>query len=301
MRAGAEGLVGIALRQAQRPARRVPRFKKKTAAVPSFRLRNRHPRGGRPAIRVGDNGRSRSITLPGIGQIAVHDDTRRLRRMLAKGRAKIRLETVSHDADRWWVSINVEAADLHVAHRHVPRGEARHSDWVGIDRPLIGIPGRCHQRRHRSRPHLRWAEGTRRRDATPAAAGEVIVPQEERITPPPQGRRKARTSPPPRRERASTLLAPGIESVGQDPRPTRYREPERGRYAAQLQPRPSDLGCGMGRIRPSTGLQAAVAKRRTYHRRPLVPIEQAVLGMRSQQHRAVAHRSGLHVRLRLGS
>ncbi|MFZ0905705.1 MAG: RNA-guided endonuclease TnpB family protein [Mycobacterium sp.] len=136
MRAGAEGLVGFALRQAQRPARRVPRFKKKTAAVPSFRLRNRHPRGGRPAIRVGDNGRSRSITLPGIGQIAVHDDTRRLRRMLAKGRAKILFATVSHHADRWWVSINVEAADLHVAHRHVPRGEARHSDWVGIDRGL---------------------------------------------------------------------------------------------------------------------------------------------------------------------
>ena len=42
-------------------------------------------RAGRAAIRVGDNERSRSITLPGIGQIGVHDDTRRLRRMLSRG------------------------------------------------------------------------------------------------------------------------------------------------------------------------------------------------------------------------
>ncbi len=27
----------------------------------------------------------RSVTLPGIGIVTVHDDTRRLRRMLAKG------------------------------------------------------------------------------------------------------------------------------------------------------------------------------------------------------------------------
>ncbi len=44
---------------------------------------------------------------------AVHDDTRRLRRMLAKGRAKILFATVTHHGGRWWVSLNVEAADLH--------------------------------------------------------------------------------------------------------------------------------------------------------------------------------------------
>jgi len=63
-----------------------PRFKKKTGATPSFRLRNKHPKGRPPAIRVGDNGRPRAITLPGIGQIEVHDDTRRLRRLLARPR-----------------------------------------------------------------------------------------------------------------------------------------------------------------------------------------------------------------------
>jgi transposase len=85
-----------------------PRFKKKTATALSFRLRSKHRQGRLPAIRVGDNDRPRSVTLPGIGAIAVHDDTRGLRRMLAQGRAKILFATISHHAGRWWVSLNVE-------------------------------------------------------------------------------------------------------------------------------------------------------------------------------------------------
>ena len=78
-----------------------PRFKKKTGSVPSFRLRNKHIKGRPPAIRVGDDDRPRSVTLPGIGALGVHDDTRRLRRMLANGRAKILFTTVSHHGERW--------------------------------------------------------------------------------------------------------------------------------------------------------------------------------------------------------
>ena len=54
-----------------------PRFGRKSGDVPSFRLRNRHPKGKPAFIRVGDRDQPRSITLPLIGQIAVHDDTRR--------------------------------------------------------------------------------------------------------------------------------------------------------------------------------------------------------------------------------
>jgi putative transposase len=113
-----------------------PRFKKKTGAAPSFRLRNKHPKGRAPTMRIGDNGRPRSITLPGIGPIGVHDDTRRLRHMLAKGRAKILFATISWHAGRWWVSLNVEAADLHPAHHHPDRADGDPSGWVGIDRGL---------------------------------------------------------------------------------------------------------------------------------------------------------------------
>jgi putative transposase len=113
-----------------------PRFKKKTGAVPSFRLRNKHPRGKPPAIRVSDDNRPRSITLPGVGQIGVHDDTRRLRRMLTKNRAKILFATITHHAGRWWVSLNVEAAALHPAHQHPFRPDSDRGGWVGIDRGL---------------------------------------------------------------------------------------------------------------------------------------------------------------------
>ncbi len=76
------------------------------------------------------------MTLPGIGQIGVHDDTRRLRRMLAKDRAKILFATVSQRGGRWWVSLNVQAAELHLAHQHKPRDPADGGGWVGVDRGL---------------------------------------------------------------------------------------------------------------------------------------------------------------------
>ena len=113
-----------------------PRFKKKTDAVASFRLRNKHPRARPPAIRVGDDDRPRSVTLPGIGVIGVHDNTRRLRRMLTNKRAKILFATISQHGGRWWVSLNVEAVDLHPDHRHPPRDHADAGGWVGIDRGL---------------------------------------------------------------------------------------------------------------------------------------------------------------------
>ncbi len=113
-----------------------PRFKKKASVVASFRLRNKDTKGRRPLIRVGDSGHPRSVTLPGIGQIEVHDDTRRLRRMLADHRATILFATITHRGGRWWVSLNIEAADLHPQVQHRPRENADSGGWVGIDRGL---------------------------------------------------------------------------------------------------------------------------------------------------------------------
>jgi putative transposase len=128
-------------RSGKRKGKRVgfPRFKKKSDAVPSFRLRNKHRKGRMPAIRVGDDNRARSVTLPGIGQVRVHDDTRQLRRMLAKGRAKVLFATASHHAGRWWVSLTVEAAELHPAHRHGARALGDSGGWVGVDRGLLAF------------------------------------------------------------------------------------------------------------------------------------------------------------------
>ncbi|KUI43467.1 hypothetical protein AU197_22200 [Mycobacterium sp. IS-1590] len=113
-----------------------PRIKKKKGTRPRFRLRNTQRKGRRPTIRVGDTGRTRSITLPQIGVVAVRDDTRRLRRMLAQNRARIPFASVSNRAGRWWVALNVEADDLHPSHRHPARSEDDHGGWVGLDRGL---------------------------------------------------------------------------------------------------------------------------------------------------------------------
>jgi putative transposase len=112
-----------------------PRFKKKTGGIRSFRLRNKHPKGKPAAIRVGEHNRPRSVALPGIGLIGVHDDTRRLRRMLGRDRAKICFATISNHGGRWWVSLNVEAADLHPNHQHPIRTDDA-GGWVGVDRGL---------------------------------------------------------------------------------------------------------------------------------------------------------------------
>ena len=98
-------MVGLPLRKAHGHKSRVSR-QKKTGAVPSLRLRTKHPTDRPPAIRVGEHHRPRSITRPGIGQIGVPDDTRRLPRMIVKNRAKILVATITYPGGRWWVSLS---------------------------------------------------------------------------------------------------------------------------------------------------------------------------------------------------
>jgi putative transposase len=112
-----------------------PKFKQKAITTPSFRLRNKQAKKENPLINVG-GGHARSVTLPRLGTIRVHDDTRPLRRMLSNGRAKILFVTISHSAGRWWVALNVEAADLHPAARHPSRSDDDRAGWIGVDRGL---------------------------------------------------------------------------------------------------------------------------------------------------------------------
>ena len=249
-------------RSGKRKGKRIgfPRFKKKTGAVPSFRLRNKHPKDKPPAIRIGDSQRPRSITLPGIGQIGVHDDTRRLRCMLTKNRAKILFATITQHAGRWWVSLNVEAAELHPAHQHPPRPDSDPGDWVGADRGLSAFlvaarPDGTEVDRITDAPKALTTGKRQQR------AGEIVVAQEERITQPPRRRRQARAAPSPRRQRATAFPTPGIQRARQDPRPARHREPERDRDARQPPPGPRYLRRRMGRIRPHVEVQASMAQR----------------------------------------
>ena len=129
-----------------------PRFKKKSPTGGSFRIRNKAGKG-RSNIRVGDGERVRSVSLPKIGTLRVRDDTRRLRRMIATGRARILHVTVSRGVNRWWISVTVEAAGLHPTMRHAPQSadlatrpdetkdNSEHGEqgWVGVDRGLHAL------------------------------------------------------------------------------------------------------------------------------------------------------------------
>ena len=91
-----------------------PRYKRKGRRHDSFRLRNKKAEGGSFSIRVGE-GSPRSVILPGIGTLRVHDDTRRLRRLLrpveqldpmigepvVSPRARILFATVRRHGSRW--------------------------------------------------------------------------------------------------------------------------------------------------------------------------------------------------------
>jgi putative transposase len=87
--------------------------------------------------------------LPRIGTVRVHDDTRRLRRLLhpvaqtdpdtgarvVAARAKILSATVSRHGARWYVSLNLQAPDLHAKRRHQLRRGGT-PGFVGVDRGL---------------------------------------------------------------------------------------------------------------------------------------------------------------------
>ena len=110
-----------------------PRPKRKGHCRDSFRMRNRISRSGRCHIRIGE-GHARTILLPTIGVVRVHDDTRPLRRLLRPvehrrpltgspglvPRARLLFATVARHGNRWLISLNVEAPDFHPERRHHP-------------------------------------------------------------------------------------------------------------------------------------------------------------------------------------
>jgi hypothetical protein len=140
-------------RFAQRGDRQVgfPRRKRKGSGHDSFRLRNKRDPSGRGGIRVGE-GHPRSVRFPRIGTVRVFDDTRRLRRMLRPAehvdphtgetvvgpRARVLSATIRRRADRWYVCLNLEAADYHRCLRH-QQGQAGGRRFVGIDRGLAAF------------------------------------------------------------------------------------------------------------------------------------------------------------------
>jgi putative transposase len=129
-----------------------PRHKRKGRCPDSFRLRNKRRSTGALAIRVGE-GHPRSVTLPRIGTLRIHDDTRRLRRLLRPSarsdpgiaesvmvpRARVLFATCSRHGSRWYVTLTIEAPEFHPRRRHPPRREDDHGGFVGVDRGIAAF------------------------------------------------------------------------------------------------------------------------------------------------------------------
>ena len=137
-----------------RKGRRVgfPKRKRKGRCRDSFRLRNKRSKDDTLAIRIGE-GHPRCVTLPRIGAVRVHDDTRRLRRLLrpvehldpdtgqssVAPRARVMFATVSRRGSRWYVSLNVHAPDFHPERRHRRGPTEDRAHFVGVDRGLAAF------------------------------------------------------------------------------------------------------------------------------------------------------------------
>lgn len=107
-----------------------PGFRKR-GSHDSFRLRA--DRAG--AIALGEAETARRIKLPKLGWLTVFDDTRPLRRLLRPGpggapRSRICHATICRKGSRWYVSITIEAPDLHPARSRIPEPG---SLFAGVD------------------------------------------------------------------------------------------------------------------------------------------------------------------------
>ena len=242
----------------------------------------------------------RSVTLPGIGAIGVHDDTRRLRRMLAKERAKILFATVSHHGGPV-VGLAERRGRRPAPSPPAPAARPRPIDggWVGVDRGLSAFlvaatADGTEVARIGDAPKALAAGMTRQR-----RLGEIVVAQEERITQPQGGRRQAGAASPPCRQCAPAFPAPGIRRAGQDPRPARHRGPERGGNAGQPPAGPRDLGCAAGRSSPAcsptsrSGAAGSSSKPTAG-----IPSTRLCPAMRGHRHRDDAGGSGVHLWVR---
>jgi putative transposase len=113
-----------------------PRFQCKGKVIPRFRIRNHVTPGQFPSkhpIRFNDNGRLR---IPKIGDVKVFGPTRKIRRMIERGRFHIYSATFTERAGRWIVSLNGVATELHQTERS---RSTRHPVPIGIDRGITSL------------------------------------------------------------------------------------------------------------------------------------------------------------------
>ena len=115
--------------------------------------------------------------------------------MLAQRRATILFATVTHRSGRWWVSLTIEAADLHPQVQHRRREDTDHGGWVGVDRGLsvflVAATAEGREVLRITDAPKALAAGMKRQ----RRLSKIAVTQTERITQPPRRGSQAGTSP----------------------------------------------------------------------------------------------------------
>ena len=97
-----------------------PRFKQKGRCRDSFRLTG--------AVHL----RGRAVTLPRIGTVRLSEDATGWGERIAEGSVRVTAATVSREADRWFVSLAVEAE------RDIPTSN-RATDTIGVDLGVLAL------------------------------------------------------------------------------------------------------------------------------------------------------------------
>lgn len=105
-----------------------PRFKARSKVAPSFRLRSKSKPATTAPVRFTD---ARHLRLGRLGEVRVHGNTRRVRRMLERGRFHIHSVTVTLRGGRWVASVAGVAAEVH--HQHRRRSKSKPHREVGAD------------------------------------------------------------------------------------------------------------------------------------------------------------------------
>jgi putative transposase len=259
--------------RAGKPAR-FPRFKSRHKTAPAFRLRAKYTEGTISPVRSTG---PRSLRLPKLGVLRVHEHTGRLARLLAGSRFHVYAASVRYERGRWTVCVTGLAAELH-HERRSPKH--RHQARVGVD---IGVSTLAVVADETGRV-LHAHEGVK---ALQRAQARLKLANQS----------YSRTKRLKRPSEVSTTFGQGARQGGEPSpgpaapdqhraRPRLYqhhhRGPQRRRDAHQPTARTANLRCGIRGVASTADLQGHLVRHRAHRGQPMVPFEQDVLRLRQR-------------------
>jgi putative transposase len=228
------------------------------------------------------------IQLPRIGVIKTHESTRKLARHLERGTGRILAATITRVADRWYVAFTCEMI------RELPASNG-HTSTVGVDAGVrqlavlstgeqIANPRPLERtQRKRRRLQRQW----HRQECQRITTGRRHPSRRQQQT----RRRIAKLE-----ARAASIRRDGPQAdqpIGTRAWQRGCRAAQRPRDAAQSPAGPGDRGCRVRAAPPAAGLQVPVAWRQAGSRRPVLSVQQDLLGLWCGESQAAPRRAGI--------